>query len=49
MENLIKKTGSVYKLVILAAKRTLELNEGKEKLVEASPNISSLLNYDRHI
>jgi DNA-directed RNA polymerase subunit omega len=34
MENLLPKTDSVYKLVILASKRALELNEGSPKLVE---------------
>lgn len=34
MENLLDKTGSVYKLVMLASKRALELNEGSPKLVE---------------
>jgi DNA-directed RNA polymerase subunit omega len=36
MESLLDKTGSVYKLVILASKRALELNEGSPKLVETS-------------
>lgn len=39
MESLMKKVDSRYKLVVLASRRTLELTEGKEKLVEASPNI----------
>lgn len=34
MEELMKRAGSRYKLVILASRRTLELNEGKEKLVD---------------
>jgi DNA-directed RNA polymerase omega subunit len=35
-EKLLDKTGdSIYKLVILASKRALELAEGKPKLVEA--------------
>ena len=33
MEKLLQKTGSLYKLVILAAKRALELSEGSPKLV----------------
>ena len=38
-ENLLKKTGgSVYKLVVLASRRALELGAGSEKLVNASPN-----------
>lgn len=36
MENLLDKTGSVYKLVILASKRALELNEGSSKLTETN-------------
>ncbi len=40
MEGLIEKTGgSVYKLVILASKRAIELNQGAGKLVEANPNM----------
>lgn len=39
IENLLKSThGSVYKLVILASKRALELSMGSEKLVEEKPN-----------
>lgn len=34
IEPLLEKVGSVYKLVILAARRALELNEGAPKLVE---------------
>ena len=35
IENLLDKTdNSIYKLVILASKRALELNEGSPKLVE---------------
>ena len=33
MEKLLEKTGSIYKLVIIAAKRALELSEGSPKLV----------------
>ncbi len=33
MEKLLEKAGSVYKLVIVAAKRALELSEGSPKLV----------------
>jgi len=39
MENLMKKVQSRYKIVVLAAKRALELSEGKEKLTEASPSL----------
>ncbi len=43
MENLLDKTGSVYKLVILASRRALELNEGSPKLVETeSKKISAI-------
>ena len=39
MEDLLKSSqGSVYKLVILAARRALELGAGSEKLVDADPN-----------
>ena len=34
-EKLLEKAGSVYKLVIIAAKRALELSEGSPKLVPA--------------
>ena len=36
VEKLLEKTGSVYKLVIVAAKRALELSEGSPKLVTSS-------------
>ena len=32
---MVNKMGSVYKLVIIAAKRALELSEGSPRLVEA--------------
>ncbi len=35
MEKLLEKTGSMYKLVILGARRALELSAGAPKLVEA--------------
>ena len=34
LEKLFDKTGSMYKLVILAARRALELNDGAPKLVD---------------
>ena len=34
IEELLKHTDSIYKLVILASKRALELNEGAPKMVE---------------
>lgn len=37
-DDLIKQTGnSIYKLVIIAARRALELNMGMPKLIEESP------------
>lgn len=39
MEELLNKTDSVFKLVILASKRAVELNSGAVKLIEASPHI----------
>lgn len=39
IEHLLKNTkDSMYKLVILAARRSLELGTGSEKLVDAAPN-----------
>lgn len=37
IEPLLEKVGSVYKLVILAARRALELNQGMPRLIEADP------------
>ncbi|MFH1644991.1 MAG: DNA-directed RNA polymerase subunit omega [Candidatus Omnitrophota bacterium] len=34
MEELLAKTGSIYKLVVLASKRAQELSEGSAKLTE---------------
>jgi len=34
MENLYNRTESIYKLVILAAKRAKELNQGAAKLID---------------
>jgi len=40
VENLVEKCGgSVYKMVITAAKRALEIAEGQPKLTDASPSI----------
>ena len=40
IENMLDKCeGSVYKLVILAAKRALELAEGKPRLIDVNPAI----------
>ncbi|OGW75931.1 MAG: DNA-directed RNA polymerase subunit omega [Omnitrophica bacterium RBG_13_46_9] len=39
MENLLRpEQDSVYKMVILASRRALELGAGSEKLVETDPN-----------
>lgn len=37
IEKLQEKIGSIYKLVIVAAKRALEISEGSPRLVEAGP------------
>jgi len=34
IDELLNKTGSAYKLVILAARRAIELNEGAARLVD---------------
>ena len=34
---LLEKTGSAYKLVIIASRRAIELGEGAAKLVDAPP------------
>ncbi|MCX5715021.1 MAG: DNA-directed RNA polymerase subunit omega [Candidatus Omnitrophica bacterium] len=40
LENLVDKSlGSVYKLVILASKRALEIAEGQPKLVEMNSSV----------
>ena len=36
MEELLAKTGSIYKLVVLASRRASELTAGAPKLVEAA-------------
>lgn len=42
VERIIDKAeGSLYKLVILASKRALELSEGMPSLVETNPDIKS--------
>lgn len=43
MENLYSKTKSLYKLVILASKRALELNSGAPRLVESRTNKVALI------
>lgn len=37
IQELLNKTGSMYKLAVLASLRAVELGEGAAKLVEASP------------
>ena len=37
IEPLMHKVGSIYKLVVLAARRALELSEGAPPLIEADP------------
>lgn len=36
IDKLLDKTHSIYKLVILASRRTIELADGAQKLVESS-------------
>ena len=37
IERLLERCGSIYKLVIVASKRALEISEGSPRLVETSP------------
>jgi len=37
LEELLMKTGSIFKLSNMAAMRAMELNEGMKKLVDADP------------
>jgi DNA-directed RNA polymerase omega subunit len=39
VDQLINRTGSAYKLVILAARRAIELSEGAAQLVVTSPGM----------
>lgn len=43
IEDLHQKTGSLYKLVVLAAKRALEISKGAEKLVETESDDPSTI------
>lgn len=43
IEKLYEKTGSMYKLVILASRRALELNEGAARLTKKESDNVSLL------
>jgi len=38
IDTLLNKTGSIYKLVVLASRRAIELGEGAAKLVNAPPD-----------
>ena len=38
VEQLLEKAGSLYKLVIIAAKRAMEISEGSPKLVSGGAN-----------
>ena len=43
LEELLRRGGSLYKLVLLASKRALELSEGAPKLVELKhPKVSTV-------
>lgn len=43
IQDLLSKTGSIYKLVILASKRALELNAGAPRMIETdNEKISSI-------
>lgn len=42
IQTLFNKTKSIYKLVILAARRTIELSEGAAKLVDAPPDAKAM-------
>ncbi|MFA5146508.1 MAG: DNA-directed RNA polymerase subunit omega [Candidatus Omnitrophota bacterium] len=39
IDKLYDKAGSTYKLVIMASRRAVELNEGAGKLVDATPDM----------
>ncbi|MDP2913789.1 MAG: DNA-directed RNA polymerase subunit omega [Candidatus Omnitrophota bacterium] len=38
IDKLLNKTGSAYKLVVLASTRAIELGEGAAKLVDTNPD-----------
>ncbi|MCP4649505.1 MAG: DNA-directed RNA polymerase subunit omega [PVC group bacterium] len=38
VEDLIEKTGSLFKLVVLASQRTVELNDGSDPRIENTKN-----------
>jgi len=41
VDQLIKKIGSTYKLVVLASKRAIEIGEGAAKLVDTPFNVKA--------
>ena len=41
IDKLLDKTGSAYKLVIVAARRAIELSEGAAKLVDVAPDMKA--------
>lgn len=41
IEDLLKKTDSIYKLVLLAARRAVEISETGQKLVDVSPKLKA--------
>lgn len=44
IQDLLAKTGGIYKLVVLASRRAVELNAGAPKLVESdSEKVSSIV------
>lgn len=49
IDTLVNKTGSTYKLVILTARRAIELAEGAAKLVDAPPDQKTITTALREI
>ena len=44
IQDLLSKTGSIYKLVVLASRRAVEINAGAPKLIESdSEKISTIV------
>ena len=43
VEKLLKNTNGIYKLVVVASMRTLELNEGAPKLVDSNLSKTALI------
>lgn len=44
IENLVRKVGSVYKLVLLASMRAVELGDGAAKLVDTQAQNGKFIN-----